>query len=302
MKKYIVRLPKNIYKKLTEEIYDGICFITPQRKIIFWNKQAERITGYRKKEALLKHCYENILQHMDKNGRKLCLTKYCLLATSIKKNKLCSGRVYLRRKDRVRIPVDVNVTPICYQGKMMGVVEVFRDASLYERMAQQRNVAKKLSLRDALTGLPNRRYLNKKLSQEIKKFKQSHNDLHSAVLDIDHFKSINDNFGHKTGDVILREVASILENNLRTSDFIGRYGGDEFVVILPNTPKEYSFIVFERIRKIITDKKIGKKIFVTVSFGVTKAKSKDTPDTIFKRADSALYRAKNNGRNRIEYI
>lgn len=301
MYKELKSLPANIYKKLTEDLYDGLYFVNRNRRIILWNKRAEEITGYKKKEILGKHCFNNILQHIDKAGRKLCLTKYCPLWESIHTGKPSMKRVYLRRKDGVRIPVDVHTMPIRLRDKIIGAIEVFRDASVYERMERQKEIAQKISLVDALTGVPNRRYLNKKLELEIKKYKKYKDDLYLAVADIDHFKRINDKFGHKAGDLVLRKISLLIQNNIRATDFAGRYGGEEFLIILPNTPKSNSWIALARVRKSIEKTKIINRISVTISIGAAKAKRTDNPETLFKRADSALYKAKRSGRNRVEY-
>jgi len=302
MYKELKALPATIYKKLTEDLYDGLYFVNRDRKIILWNKRAEEITGYKKKEILGKQRYSSILQHMDRAGRKLCLTKYCPLWASINTGKPSMNRLYFRRKDGVRIPVDVHTMPIRLRGKIIGAIEIFRDASVYERMERQKEIAKEISLTDVLTGLPNRRYLNKELELEIRKFKKYEDDLYIAEADIDHFKRINDRFGHKAGDLVLRKISFLIQNNIRATDFAGRYGGEEFLIILPNTPKANSRIVLERIRRSIKNARVTNRISVTVSIGAAKAKAIDNPDTLFKRADSALYEAKRNGRNRIEYF
>ncbi len=295
--KELQNLPDDIYKKLTENLYDGVYFVTRERRIIFWNKQAEKITGYKKKEIIGKHCNDNLLQHINKSGKKLCL-KGCPLVASIKTGRPQAYRVYLRRKDGLRVPVDVHVTPVKYHNKIIGAVEIFRDASIYEKVERQKERAQNISLTDALTRLPNRRYIDKKVKMELDRLKKYKEDLHIAILDIDHFKKVNDTYGHKTGDLVLRKIANILDNSLKSTDFIGRYGGEEFLIILPHTSRKNSSIALERMRKMIEGSKLIEKK-VTVSMGVAKTLTGDDPEKIFKRADKALYKAKNSGRNRV---
>lgn len=302
MNKELKALPRDVYKKLTNELHDGVYFVTKGRKIIFWNKRAEEITGYKASEVIGKHCYNNILKHIDRNGKKLCNSEDCPLVAAIKKDKLYIHRLYMRRKDDVRLPVDVHTKPIKYRNKTVGAVEVFRDASMYERVERQRERARNLSLIDALTALPNRRLIGKRIRLELKRFLKYKEDLHIAIADIDHFKQINDTYGHKAGDLILRNVASILEDNLRPTDFVGRYGGEEFLIILPNTTTENCRIALGRIRRTVEGARLIKaRKKATISIGVTRAKTNDTFESVFKRADKALYKAKRRGRNKIVF-
>ena len=302
MKEKRLRLPDYIFKDLTEQLYDGVYFVNPERKILFWNRQAEKITGYRASEVVGKFCHDNILRHIDAQGRLLCLTM-CPLVACIKKKRPCAKRVYLRRKDGVRLPVDIHTAPVSHEGKIIGAIEVFRDASVYERMERQRDRARDLAQIDPLTALPNRRYIFKKLESEIRKFGRLGEEMHLAVLDVDHFKKINDRFGHDVGDRVLKRIAGFLEQYLRPTDHVGRYGGEEFIVILTNTPRKNADLALTRIRKIIQSSRLipGKTFRVTASIGVTRVRDGDTTQTAFSRADKALYRAKRTGRNRIVY-
>ena len=211
-----------------------------------------------------------------------------------------AARAYLRRKDGVRIPVDVHASPIKYHGKIVGALEVFRDASFYERIEKQKERAKNISLVDSLTHLPSRRFIMKRLKLELNKFKKFKDDLHVAIADIDLFKLINDSLGHDVGDLVLRKTAHLIKHNFRATDYAERYGGEEFLIILSNTPKENCIAALERVRKKIENSNmVHEELKTTISIGVTEAKPNDIPDSIFKRADNALYKAKHTGRNKI---
>ena len=122
-------------------------------------------------------------------------------------------------------------------------------------------------------------------------------------MDIDHFKKVNDSYGHKAGDGVLRSVAASLNQSIRASDFIFRYGGEEFVILLKKCSLEQSKKVAEKVRLKVEENfslDKGQKLSVTVSLGLTQFKEKDTEDSVFQRADQALYAAKSNGRNRVE--
>ena len=301
MDKAITTLPPGIFETLTDQLYDGVYFVNKDRRILFWNKEAERISGFKKRELLGRSCFDNILQHVDKRGRKLCLTRFCPLLVSMRTGKPVAERVYLRRKDGVRVPVDVHVSPIVSDRKIQGAIEVFRDASFYERVERQREQAQKISQVDALTSLPNRRYIVRRLKLELAKFRKYRDDLYVAMVDIDHFKRVNDTQGHAGGDLILRKISHILDHNFRATDYVGRFGGEEFVVILPNTPLKNLQSALERVRSLVENARLlprGRR--VTISLGAAKVRRGDSPASILKRVDNALYSAKQNGRNRIK--
>ncbi len=136
---------------------------------------------------------------------------------------------------------------------------------------------------------------------------QRYSDTNFAVimLDIDHFKKINDNYGHLTGDYILKEVADIVHHEVRDSDIFARVGGEEFIVLLPQTKLNGALKTAQKIRKSIEEYEFsfkGESIHVTLSLGITSTTSKDTYFSVLDRVDKALYKAKKDGRNRVEYF
>ena len=163
--------------------------------------------------------------------------------------------------------------------------------------------SKQLSVTDDLTRLFNRRHFDFEFNREFKRIKRYNNDLSIAILDIDFFKNINDTYGHLCGDYILKEVAYIIKDNFRQTDIVCRYGGEEFAVILTETPKETANIPLERLRKRIEGNDFfykNQKIKLTVSIGVTSDTDCDTSDEMFDKADKALYKAKSSGRNCVK--
>ena len=155
---------------------------------------------------------------------------------------------------------------------------------------------------DALTNLNNRRQFEVRLKQEIATTKRQKNPLCAMMVDIDFFKKVNDAYGHASGDAVLRTVASIIKEHLRESDIPSRYGGEEFAVLLPYTHIEEAKIVGERLRKAVETTPIPidkKNINVTISMGLAEFSPQETGEDLFKRADSALYEAKESGRNRV---
>jgi diguanylate cyclase len=164
-------------------------------------------------------------------------------------------------------------------------------------------VQRQKALIDPLTGLPNRAAWSERLEHEIKQWQQHGNTLSLAMLDLDHFKRINDNYGHLAGDKVLKIIATVLRKRLRGSDFIARFGGEEFVLLMPATPPAVGAKLLETLRAAIEACPFhfkGERVTITISMGLATFRAGEHSDLVLKRADQALYRAKNAGRNRVE--
>ncbi|MCP1498884.1 diguanylate cyclase [Pseudomonas migulae] len=169
-----------------------------------------------------------------------------------------------------------------------------------EHLEEQRQKA----LIDPLTGLPNRAAWSERLDHEIAQWQQHGNTLLLAMLDLDHFKRINDNYGHLAGDKVLKIIASVLRKRLRGTDFIARFGGEEFVLLMPGTVPAMGAKLLENLRASIEACPFhfkGEPVTITISMGMTAFKPGEHSDMVLKRADQALYRAKHAGRNRVEF-
>ena len=161
-----------------------------------------------------------------------------------------------------------------------------------------------LSITDALTGLHNRRYMEGHLRTLVSEAIRTSGKLSMLVADIDHFKNVNDTYGHDVGDAVLKEFAVRLKRNTRGVDLACRLGGEEFVIIMPDTDVARAYQVGERLRACVAADNFpiseDQSVRVTASVGIgTLERPDDTPETIFKRADNALYTAKRRGRNRV---
>jgi diguanylate cyclase len=161
------------------------------------------------------------------------------------------------------------------------------------------------SLTDPLTSLGNRKYFDRALDAAVEHAQQNNEPLSLLMIDIDHFKSFNDNYGHLTGDQVLRLVSMSLKQTIKGQDITARYGGEEFAVVLPNTALRQALTVADHIRRAVMAKELKKKSTgeilgrVTISVGVSMLKPDDDTDSLIERADACLYAAKRNGRNRV---
>jgi diguanylate cyclase (GGDEF)-like protein len=163
----------------------------------------------------------------------------------------------------------------------------------------------KKAIYDGLTNCYNKRETEEFIKKFLFNYLRYKNDFFTVmILDLDYFKKINDTYGHLAGDYVLKEVAKIIKSLIRKSDICGRFGGEEFVILLPNTKLSGAMKLAERIRKAIEEYDFdfnGKKINVTVSIGITSVGINDSYESLIDRADEALYEAKQKGRNRVEY-
>ncbi len=175
---------------------------------------------------------------------------------------------------------------------------------LQDDLKRSNELLLELSNTDHLTGLFNRRYLMEALEKEVQRSVRKGGNLSLIMLDIDHFKSVNDTYGHLQGDVVLQKVALHLQKELRSYDIAARYGGEEFVAVLPDASLTEATFVAERVRMAVQSAKFSgdlSKLSITASLGVASFPNKDcTTDGFIKMADDALYRAKDLGRNRTE--
>jgi diguanylate cyclase (GGDEF)-like protein len=167
-------------------------------------------------------------------------------------------------------------------------------------LAQKNKELELLSITDRLTGLYNRRYLDQKLTGELSRSKRAGQSFGIILMDVDHFKMINDTYGHQEGDHVLQEVGTILHKWTRKTDIVSRWGGEEFMVVCPDTDQTGVLKLAEELRKAMELYDFRISAGITASFGTTSLHPGDTVEMMVARADTALYLAKEKGRNRVE--
>lgn len=201
-----------------------------------------------------------------------------------------------------RIPTMPAVQPST--GSLLNIAEVllahwfmFR---FYERSrANAYAELERLSETDKLTDIYNRSHLDDVLQQEITRHHRNGQPLTVVLCDIDHFKQINDKYGHLTGDIILQQLAQLLKGNMRGTDFCGRWGGEEFLIICPDTPATSATAIISKLQQSIREADMAEQIRLTLSFGIAMLQPGESADDLLRRADNALYEAKRLGRDRM---
>lgn len=293
----------NEYMDLLSHFYEGVYVVDKERKIIFWNKGSENITGFKSEEVVNAKCYNNILNHVDSDGKQLCFDG-CPLHKTLDTGEIQEADVFLHHKLGHRIPVTVKSLPIYNEKKeVVAAVEVFTDLNFQKDAFYEAERLKKLVLLDDLTELPNRRYIDSFIESKVREINNFDLKYGMLFIDIDKFKDFNDSHGHLVGDDILKLVAKTLKNSMRGSDFVGRFGGEEFIAIIAVNSKKELKIVAEKIRMLVQSSSLKKdnneELKVTISIGGTMMNQRIKITEMIKISDKNMYQAKENGRNRV---
>jgi len=293
---------ENFFKELLENLYDGVYFVDRDRRIAYWNVGAERITGHSPDHVIGTYCFDNLLQHITEDNRQLCHDGCPLLAT-IHDGQPREAEVLLLHADWYRVPVLVRTSPIRDKSdEIIGAVEVFSNNQTVIKMKRRVAQLENTVVYDALTTIGNRKHLEIKIKNALLEYQQLKESFGILFIDIDHFKQCNDTHGHNTGDHVLRAVANTLRHNLRETDTCGRWGGEEFLVIVFDVNSVELGIIAEKLRLLVeqTHIQVGEEIIhITISIGATLIQSNDTMESLVDRADRLMYHSKASGRNQV---
>jgi diguanylate cyclase (GGDEF)-like protein len=298
--------------RLMEHLVVPTFVLDPDGRLIIWNRACEQLTGVRATDVLgTKNHWTGFY-----DAPRPCLADLVLEGAS---GKLLYEQVAPLGSDRAALSAEnwcvmpqlasrrylaIDAGPIYSEaGELLGVVETLRDITAQHEAQQS---LKALASSDGLTGLANRRSFDQTLERECRRANRTGQPLSLLMIDIDHFKSLNDHLGHQAGDDCLKQIASILGGELlRPGDFAARYGGEEFVVILPATPVQGAEVVASRLLTAVDEFAIPNPVsphgILTLSIGVAGSSRRCAlgPVDLVRAADQALYRAKRGGRNRI---
>jgi len=288
------------YESLFEHFNEGIYYVDKERKILYYNKAAELISGFSSENVVGCHCYNNIFNHVSEEGVRLCFNG-CPLYDSIKRNVINESVVYLQHREGYRLKVNVKTLPILEEGDIVGALEIFTNVQEANLLNETIAFYRKKVMIDPLTEVNNRHILDYDLPEVIKKT-ESNVAFGVIFLDIDNFKRINDTYGHAMGDKVLKSLAKSLTNSVRKNDVVIRYGGEEFVILAFDVTIESLAVIAEKIRVMVESSSVredNNDICFTISIGATMIQSKDTLSSAIKRGDEYMYESKKNGKNRV---
>lgn len=286
------------YRELVESVNSIVLRWKSDGTITFINSFGEQFFGYSKEEIIGKNIIGTLANEKDSSGKNLRKLVEKIAQDPLK---FMYSEIENITKTGEKVWIYWTNKPV-YDSKK-NLIEIL---SIGTDITERKFFEKELELlasTDLLTGLYNRRKFEEILGKEIQEAKRYNKTFSIILLDIDFFKDINDTYGHQVGDYILQSLARLIKNMLRSTDSVARWGGEEFVIILPNGKIDGAYMLAERLRKTIENTKFPIERKCTISLGVTQYKPDDTPHSILKRADLALYTAKQNGRNKtVKYI
>ncbi len=294
-------------RTIFESIRDPFCIIDRDFRIVRANDAYLRVKGKSIDDLLGGKCYETLY------GRD-SVCDACVIDKTFKSGEPCLKEKFVPRPEGYGEWVEIYTYPIFMEGQGVShVIQYVRSITDRKRSEEEKKMLierlERLSRTDGLTGMLNKRGLMERLQTEFERVKRYGGSISLLICDIDDFKYVNDLYGHSAGDNYLKLIAQAMYKSIRSADIIGRFGGDEFMVILQGVEREEAMKLAERIRFIVEDTvlkaDIMRSVKSTVSIGVatfdsTESYSMTTPEELIKAADNALYRAKNKGKNRVE--
>jgi diguanylate cyclase (GGDEF)-like protein/PAS domain S-box-containing protein len=284
-----------LFKLILDNLVDGVYFTDHERRITYWNMAAETLTGYTAKEVVGSLCADSILMHVDDTGCVLCEGD-CPLSRAMVEGRPHRSDVFIRHKQGHRVPAEVRVCPVTSDdGRVIGAVEIFNDNSRQRAIRERATELTKLAFLDPASQVANRHFLDIQLAQQLNLFSTAGKPFGILLCDLDKFKKINDTYGHLAGDAALVTVAKTLSGCLRATDVLGRWGGDEFMVILPGVTQKVLDMMTSRCKALVARSEVpveGALIKLTISVGATLVEPGDTAESILNRADQNLYLCK----------
>lgn len=246
-----------------------------------------------------KGCRDNLLRHVDENGVDLCI-EGCPLSATIEDGKVREARVFMHHKSGHRVHISVKSLPLRNEsGKIIAAVEIFNRVNVLRDLPRELELLRREVLTDPLTEVGNRRCMDI-AAEQLEKTTDDENKFGILFADLDRFKFINDEWGHEMGDNVLRMVAATLSSALRPSDLASRWGGEEFVILVPDIDAHDLAVLAERLRKLVELSWVDSDnecISVTASFGGALSEPGESVCAVIDRADRQAYLSKDAGRN-----
>lgn len=288
-------------KKLVDNMHDGVAFVDSESTILLWNTGLERLTGVSSAAACGRTLIPNLMD-MCNNREQRISNEDCPVAQAIQSGVQWLGRVSIMGRQGRHVAVDLHAIPVrSNNGVIHGATVLLHDVSSETSLEEKCQALHAQVAKDPMTQVANRAEFDRMLNNFVAAHQESSLPCSLIMCDLDHFKSINDTYGHQAGDAAIITFASLLKTMCRSGDLVARYGGEEFSILCADCTNASAARKAESIRKALSEVKhacLGNQL-VTASFGVTELQTGDTPETMLRRADRALLQAKDQGRNQV---
>lgn len=294
----------DLCETVMDNLYEGLFVVDPHGEIVYWNRTAEKITGFTRSEIVGALCEEDLLMRLDESGAAVCSSRTCPMnALQSGGPDVWQGELYIRHKQGHRLPVKTRIVALKNDdGGLVCIAHMFTHNRAAADAVEGMREAQELALHDPLTGLGNRGYAEINLERCLVEMERYHFPFGVFFMDVDRFKDVNDSYGHEIGDVVLRTVGRTIINSLRASDMVFRWGGEEFLAIALQVHSQQLDPIGDKIRVLVEQSPIltdAGLCNVTVSIGATLARSDDTCESLVNRADMLMYESKLRGRNQV---
>jgi diguanylate cyclase (GGDEF)-like protein len=295
-------IPEDKFRqRLLDNMRDAVVFVDSSLRILGWNTGAERMTGLAC-SSVFQRPFKPGLVHMRTEEGRILRDDECPVLTAIGTGEMRIRRLVIRGRAEQDLSVEAQVSPVSEEdGMLFGAALLLHDVSPEMSLEARCQSLHEAATKDPLTRVANRAEFNRVHQMFVMAHLERQLPCSLVIADIDHFKQVNDTFGHQAGDEVLKAFAALLRTSCRPGDLVARYGGEEFVILCADCDNAAASRRAEAIRKSLSQLSqpaLGGNT-TTASFGVTEIQAGDTPETMLKRADRALYEAKETGRNRV---
>jgi diguanylate cyclase (GGDEF)-like protein/PAS domain S-box-containing protein len=285
---------EQVMHSITTAAQDAVTMVNSNGKITFWNPAAEKLFGYSAVEIMGINPMHSLVPARYHEVLQTAFPQFIQSGTGALIG--TTTELHALRNDGSEFPIEISISSVKIKNDWHAVA-IVRDITIRKLAEEQ---LQQLATTDTLTGVFNRRRFNEFFTSELARAKRYGTTFGMIILDIDHFKHINDTYGHQAGDGVLVQLSSLISSNLRNTDVFARWGGEEFVILTLSCEVECPRQLSEKLRALIEKHAFPEVGKITCSFGITEFREGDNQETMVKRADTCLYRAKESGRNRVE--
>ena len=293
---------KSLCNSVLDQVQDAVIWVDADRKVVYWNKGAERISGREAASVLGKACFEEPTLFVDFGGVNICRDK-CPVAMTLKDGAPRTLDVYLEHKEGFRTPASLRIIPVFKDdGAVIGVVETFTGTAPKVTIPLALTELEKMGLVEPETGIPSKSYLEMTLATRLEEFQKYGLPFGLIYVDLDNYGKILEKHGRFNAGKIVRTVARTLHKNIRFFDIVGRWGAEEFLIVLLNIDEGRLDIVANKLRLLVAESYITTEtgmLNATVSMGATIVLRYDTVESLIKRGEQLMMHSKWLGKNRV---